>query len=184
MVEDETVAVISEVEPTSIDYAYSDVTELQWGDPSNSLYFTCIVHYKDAALGNQRFAANPLDSAGHGREIFQRAVDDEAFGPIASYQEPILTDEGRRASMPPLDKWRLEAMIDLHGQQHGVDLRGKIDAAVEALPEPNRTIAKSKRVNVNQYYRTDPLFDFIGSDETIGMSPEAIDELWSRAAAL
>ena len=84
--------------------------------------------------------------------------------------------------MPKLAKWRVEAIIDLHGQQRQIDLRGRIDTEIEALPEPVRTIAKSKRVYVTEYSRTDQLFDLIGS--AIAMSPEEIDALWLEASLL
>lgn len=88
----------------------------------------------------------------------------------------------RQELFPPLAKWRFEAMVDLHGQQTGEDLRGLIDAAVQALPEPDRTIAKSKRQNVQEYYRDDPLFDFIGS--VVNKTSEQVDVLWTSAHAL
>ncbi len=92
------------------------------------------------------------------------------------------TPEELRAAMPKLAKWRVEAIIDLHGQQRQIDLRGRIDTEIEALPEPVRTIAKSKRVYVTEYSRTDQLFDLIGS--AIAMSPEEIDALWLEASLL
>lgn len=98
-------------------------------------------------------------------------------GSILSKRPPT-----RGELFPPLAKWRFEAMIDIYGQQTGEDLRGLIDAAVEALPDPDRTIAKSKRQNVQEYYRDDPLFDFIGS--AVNKTSEQIDTLWTAAHAL
>jgi hypothetical protein len=94
-------------------------------------------------------------------------------GSIMSKRPPT-----RDELFPPLAKWRFEAMIDIYGNANGIDLRGMIDAAVEALPEPNKTVVKSKRQNVIEFIRTDPLFDFIGSSGDIGMTPEQIDVLW------
>ncbi|MBA8877876.1 hypothetical protein [Phyllobacterium myrsinacearum] len=105
-----------------------------------------------------------------------------ALGKLWSGSAIVARPLTREELFPPLAKWRVEAIIDLHGQQQQIDLRSQIDAAIEALPEPDRTIAKSKRVNVMEYSRTDQLFDLIGS--AINISADEIDGLWSQAAAL
>jgi hypothetical protein len=90
----------------------------------------------------------------------------------------------RAPTLRPLAKWRFEAMIDIIGQRHGVDLRGEIDTAIDALPEPNRTIARSKRNNVTDYERADTLFDFIGGAVSIPLTADQIDALWVEGQAL
>jgi len=97
--------------------------------------------------------------------------------PYAPPPEP--TPEERRAAMPPLERWRLNTIIDL---QPG--LRDRINTAIEDLPEPNRTITRNKLADVQQYYRTDPLFDLLGAHPGIDLSPEDIDAMWADGLAL
>lgn len=94
--------------------------------------------------------------------------------PVAPYEPP--TPEEIREMMPPLQKWRFETVIALEG------LKDDIDTAIENLPEPQKTIAKNKREFVPEFYRTDPLFDLLGS--LIGKTPEEIDTLWEQALTL
>lgn len=99
-------------------------------------------------------------------------VTDDGFSP-----PPGPTPEELRALMPKLAKWRVHAAINLVP-----GLREKIDAEIDAMPEPGRTINKSKLDNVIEYDRLDPLFDLIGTSATIGFSPEDIDVMWMQAA--
>lgn len=92
---------------------------------------------------------------------------------------PDRTPDEKRAAMPPLQKWRVDTVIDLEP-----GLREKIGAAIEGMPEPNRTISRNKLASVMEFYRTDPLFDLIGSDPTIAKNPDDIDAMWEAAAAL
>lgn len=87
------------------------------------------------------------------------------------------TPEGLRAQMPKLAKWRVFAAINLVP-----GLREKIDAAIERMPEPAKTINRSKFDNVVELDRLDPLFDLIGGDEEIGFSRDDIDLMWMQAA--
>ncbi len=113
---------------------------------------------------------------------FTRGDNGTVYGKLWNGSVIMERPPTREELFPPLVKWRFEAMIDIYSQQNSVDLRGLIDASVEALPEPNRTVAKSKRQNVIEFYRADPLFDFIG--DAVSMTPSQIDDLWLQAAAL
>lgn len=52
------------------------------------------------------------------------------------------------------------------------------------MSDPQRTISRNKLSDVQMFSRTDPLFDLIGSDPTIGKSPEDIDAMWEAALNL
>lgn len=89
------------------------------------------------------------------------------------------TPEEIRASMPPLARWRFNTMIDSEA-----GLRDKINAAIEELPEQQRTIARNKLADVQDYIRIDPLFDFLGAHPAIGKTADEIDTMWAAGLAL
>lgn len=91
----------------------------------------------------------------------------------------VMTPEEKRAVMPDLERWRVNTVIDLEP-----GLRDKINAAIEALPEPQRTISRNKLADVQTFKRIDPLFDMLGSDPDIGKTPEDIDAMWETALKL
>lgn len=91
----------------------------------------------------------------------------------------VMTPEEKRAAMPDLERWRVNTVIDLEP-----GLRDKINAAIEALPEPQRTISRNKLADVQTFKRIDPLFDMLGSDPDIGKTPEDIDAMWEIALKL
>ncbi|MRN67962.1 hypothetical protein [Brucella sp. 10RB9213] len=94
-------------------------------------------------------------------------------------EPPPPTPEERRAMMRPLEKWRVDTIIDLEP-----GLRDKINAVIARWPDPKRTIAKNKLASVTEFYRIDPLFDELGSEAEIGKSPDDIDAMWADGAAL
>lgn len=112
----------------------------------------------------------------HTQDVWDRVIAGE-YGPIADFVPP--TPEHVRANMPDLERWRVNTVIDLEP-----GLREKIDAAIDAMPEPQRTISKNKLTDVQMFRRTDPLFDLIGSDPSIGKTPEDIDAMWQAALVL
>ncbi|MEE9923966.1 MAG: hypothetical protein PBV01_11455 [Brucella anthropi] len=91
----------------------------------------------------------------------------------------VMTPEEKRAVMPDLERWRVNTVIDLEP-----GLREKINAAIEALPEPQRTISRNKLADVQTFKRIDPLFDMLGSTPDIGKTPEDIDAMWETALKL
>jgi hypothetical protein len=111
--------------------------------------------------------------------MFRQWVEDNNPQVLPYEPPPEPTPEEIRAAMPPLAKWRVDTVIDLEP-----GLRDKINAAIEAMPEPNRTISKNKLASVTEFIRTDPLFELIGGDPSIGKSPEDIDAMWQAALAL
>src|SRR5690554_3063933 len=104
------------------------------------------------------YASRPNDDFGLAtavRSAVLQWIDDGK--PIAPYEPPLApTPEEIRAAMPPLQKWRFETVVDLNG------LREQIDAAIQNMPEPDRTVAFNKRNHVPDFYRNDPLFDALG----------------------
>lgn len=112
---------------------------------------------------------------GPGGTIYGKVWD----GATIKDPDEATTPEEIRAQMPDLERWRVNTIIDLEP-----GLREKIDAAIDAMPEPQRTISKNKLADVQMFSRTDPLFDLIGSDPSIGKTPEDIDAMWQAAASL
>lgn len=86
------------------------------------------------------------------------------------------TPEPEPVPMLPLQKWRFETMVDMNGLREG------IDRAIEAMPEPQRTVAFNKRNHVPEFYRDDPLFDALGP--ALDVTPEQIDQMWEQALDL
>lgn len=123
-----------------------------------------------------------LDDLSGFERVSSTVSENSVYGKFWNGSAIVMPSPTRSELFPPLAKWRFEAMLDIHGQQTDEDLRGMIDEAVEALPEPHRTIAKSKRQNVQDYYRDDPLFDFIGN--AVNKTSEQVDILWNSAHAL
>lgn len=57
-----------------------------WANAEHSV-IDCVVEFEK--FGDTPFAANPLDTHSHSKEIFKRAKSGE-FGPIKEYVEPII----------------------------------------------------------------------------------------------
>jgi len=153
------------------------VTNLIWNS-ADKTSFNCEVTFSDGPLKGipVPFTATSGDTTEHGKVIWQAGVNGD-YGRIRAYTPP--TTAQLRANLPALEKWRVDTVIDLEP-----GLRDKINAAVEAMSEPNRTISKNKLASVTLFYRNDPLFDLIGSDPSIGKSPIDIDQMWSAALQL
>lgn len=90
-----------------------------------------------------------------------------------------ITHEERRAAMLPLAKWRFNTIVDLE-----TGLRDKINSVIAEMPEPQRTIARNKLADVQEYVRVDTLFDVLGAHPSIGKTPEDIDAMWAAGHAL
>lgn len=128
--------------------------------------------------------SDPEQSQIAGREIwgidgdfgFTRGTGGTVYGKIWDGSKIVARPPTRDQLFPALQKWRVEAIIDLH------NLRAKIDVAIDALPEPQRTTARSKRQYVTEFSRTDPLFDLIGL--AVNKTPDEVDALWQEALSL
>lgn len=86
-----------------------------------------------------------------------------------------LTPEEIRSQMPELDKWRLDAVIDL---QDG--LRDKINVVIGELEEPKRTIIRHKFASAQRFVRNDELFDLLAAHPSIGKTLDDIDVMWGQ----
>lgn len=87
------------------------------------------------------------------------------------------TPEQQRAMLPDLEKWRVDSIIDLT-----TGLRDQINAAIDGLEEPTRTVSRNKLQSVAMFSRADPLFSTIGA--AVGLTDEQIDAMWTAAASL
>ncbi|WP_420959371.1 hypothetical protein [Brucella sp. IR073] len=135
------------------------------------------VEVNHPALGWVPFTALVSDIEPFGAELYYFLLGRSDVAPYVPPPPP--TPDELRAAMPPLQKWRVDTIIDLEP-----GLREKINAAIEAMDEPNRTISKNKLASVTEFLRTDPLFELIGGDPSIGKTPEDIDAMWQAALAL
>lgn len=124
------------------------------------------------------YGLSPTDP--HGLAPSLREWIEENTPVILPYEEPAeLPIEEKRALMPMLERWRVNTIIDL---EQG--LREKINAAIEAMPEPQRTISKNKLADVQLFSRLDPLFELIGRAPEVGKTPEDIDAMWEAGITL
>jgi len=157
------------------DIVITKVENARWHD-ADHFSITCDVTVE--GLGKMPFSVGHRTDTSYGIKLWQE-FQDGAHGSIAPFvPPPAPTIEEARAMMPTLARWRVHAAISLVP-----GLREKIDAAIAAMPEPEKTISQSKLEHVENYSRTDPLFDRIGGTPEIGFSPEDIDQLWGTAAA-
>lgn len=76
----------------------------------------------------------------------------------------------------PIEAWRFEAAIQIAG------IKDQIDAAIEDLPEPDRTVAKAKRARIVEYHRNDPLIAALAP--AVNLDEAAVDALWRTAEGL
>ncbi len=121
------------------------------------------------------FVARPDDAFGLGPTVQGWLAEHLSSVSVTAYTPP--TEAEMRAAMQPLEKWRVDTIIDL---QPG--LRDAINAAIDAMPDPARTINRNKLLSATMFERADPLFDALGT--SVGMTAAQIDELWTDAAAL
>lgn len=125
------------------------------------------------------FSAMASDIEPLGRFLFTEASR-FTFGKIKSYEPYVETDEERRAKMPPLEKWRVNTILDIY------ELNEKIDAVIEELKKIDMALyykTRNKKRDVVLFYRKDSLWEDIGS-RIEGMTPEKIDEMWQEALDL
>lgn len=153
-----------------------EVKNVQWANEEQTILNAEVLFEELQSLGFIPFTTMDGADTDHGQEIWDNALNGD-YGPIADFVPPTL--EETRAAMPDLERWRVNTIIDLEP-----GLRDKINAAIEAMPEPQRTISKNKLADVQMFSRTDPLFDLIGSDPSIGKTPEDIDAMWRAATEL
>lgn len=152
------------------------VSKLRWRDQEHKALDCEVLFEELTGFGPIPFATNSDADTRHGREIWENALKGE-YGKIGEFVPP--TPEELRQDMPPLQKWRVDTIIDLEP-----GLRDKINNAIDKMPEPTRTVSKNKLSSVIEFYRTDPLFELIGSDPSIGKTPDDIDAMWQAALAL
>lgn len=90
-------------------------------------------------------------------------------GVIADYVAPA-------APMPSLEPWQFFAMLDLSGK------RGDLEAFIDAMVEPAKTVAKSQYQHSKVYYRDNPLV--LVAQQALSLTDNALDALWLQAANL
>ncbi len=116
------------------------------------------------------FSASMLDNEDYGRWLFEQA----SAGPVAEFTPP--SAEQTRASMRPLTPREFrDALID------NDIMPDQVTAAIGQIADPK---TRAKALNAweypTQFTRTDPLVDQIGT--IFGLTPEAIDKLWTEAS--
>ena len=150
-----------------------DVTNLKWHDAEHTVLDADVLFQELESMGPVPFSTSADSDTRHGLEVWTKALEGD-YGAITEFVPPSL--EEIRSRMAPLLKWRFEAVVDMNG------LRTAIDDALETLPEPDRTVAKSKRQYVAEFHRDDPLFLQLGS--ALSLSQEQIDDLWQVGLSL
>lgn len=76
----------------------------------------------------------------------------------------------------PLEPWRFFAMLDLSGKRAG------LDAFIEAMSEPAKTVAKAKLTHSLTFYRDNDLV--LAAQQALGLSDAELDALWTQALSL
>lgn len=158
------------------DIVITKVENARWHDAEH-FSITCDVTVQ--GLGKMPFSVGHRTDTPYGIKLWQE-FQDGIHGAIAPYiAPPEPSPAEKRALMPELERWRVNTVIDLEP-----GLREKINAAIDTMPEPQRTISKNKLADVQFFSRVDPLFEFIGNVPDIAKSPEDIDAMWEMATTL
>lgn len=90
-------------------------------------------------------------------------------GVIADYVAPV-------ATMPSLEPWQFFAMLDLSGK------RADLEAFIDAMDEPAKTVAKAKLERSLVFYRDNDLV--LAAQQALGLSTQELDGLWLQARSL
>lgn len=90
-------------------------------------------------------------------------------GVIAEYVAPV-------AELPDLAPYQFRAMLKLSGKQDD------LYAFIEALPEPNKTVAQAKLEYSLTFKRDNDLVT--AAQGALGLTTEELDALWLQAAAI
>lgn len=90
-------------------------------------------------------------------------------GVIDDYVEPA-------APLPSLEPWQFFAMLDLSGK------RADLEAVINAMDEPAKTVAKSQYQHSKVYFRDNQLV--LVAQQALSLTDEALDSLWQQAANL
>lgn len=90
-------------------------------------------------------------------------------GTIADYVAP-------EAPMPSLEPWQFFAMLDLSGK------RADLEAFINAMGEPAKTVAKSKLEHSSAFYRDNDLV--LAAQQALNLTDQELDELWIKAKSL
>jgi hypothetical protein len=104
-----------------------------------------------------------------------RCPDDGPSGFIAN--GGVIEDyEAPPVPMPSLEPWQFFAMLDLSGK------RADLDAFIEAMPEPNKTVARAKLERSLVFYRDNDLV--LAAQQALSLTNAELDALWLQAKAL
>ncbi|MBN7778898.1 hypothetical protein JYP49_21820 [Nitratireductor aquimarinus] len=129
----------------------------------------------DASIEGDRITI-PDDPANRHRRM---VADWQAEGnTIPAYAPPALTDEEKRAAMPPLSARQLRlGLID-----NGITL-ASVQAAVDGIADTTaREMAQVEWEYATTFERTHALISQIGA--ALSLTPEEIDTMWEAAGAL
>lgn len=78
--------------------------------------------------------------------------------------------------LPSLEPWQFFAMLDLSGK------RADLEAFIDAMQEPARTVAKAKLERSLVFYRDNDLV--LAAQQALGLSTQELDGLWLQAKSL
>lgn len=109
----------------------------------------------------------PDDPANRHRQMI---AEWEALGnTVPAYQPPA-------AVMKSLEPWQFFAMLDLSGN------RAALDSFIETMPEPAKTVAKSKLLHSLAFHRDNDLV--LAAQQALNLSNSELDALWTQALSL
>jgi hypothetical protein len=120
-------------------------------------------------------AAHGVDISGQYSFVEPASVEVHGFDEV-DLSATIAAHVPAAAVPAKVSTWRLRAVVELHG------LSASISAAIDALPEPARTIARSGWEYSFEMDRDTGLVSQLGA--ALGMTPAEVDALFLEAVAL
>jgi hypothetical protein len=145
---------------------YSTAHSPVFANPANTA-INLIVNFDE--IGEVPFTATSRDAAGHGREIFEKAVDGE-FGQVAAYAIPA-------ASVPRSVTMRQARLALLAAGKLAA-----VGAAIGALPSPKKDAAQIEWEYAATVDRTSTLTELLAT--ALSLSASQIDALFIQASTL
>lgn len=152
-----------------------DVKNPRWVSSDGSYLDVDVLFQEYEELGPMPFTANALADTPHGLEIWANAISG-VYGPIAKYEEPILSPEEKRERMPNLTARQIRLGLHSLGKLAGVQ------AAINALPEPDKSEAQIEWDYASEFRRLNHLI--VQLIPILGLTDEQVDPVWEQFATV
>lgn len=145
---------------------YTNAQSPQWANEAHTA-INLLVTFD--GIGEVPFTASASDVEPTGVDLFQRAQALE-FGPVAAYVAP-----------PPVVP-QIVTMRQARLALLGAGLLEQVDAAINALTEPDKTAARIEWDYSSEVHRSKPFVQMLGA--ALGLTSQDLDNLFTQAAQL